>query len=246
MIGIIDTIIEHFLEIIVFAFVAWLVIKGFYDGASKVMLNLVTMGLAAAISTYLLPGVAKIIGDYTFFDELVRATMLKSIGLANIPARLDRSASQGTYIGALKTTAEIKKFLQTNNTELIWRTINALDFRTYASKVMGNIVLNLILFLILFGISYFALYWGAEKAKIKDKLPPNKGLAQLGGAILGRGQAMFILWLFSYALVALSGISLGQWVFHQFYKKDLLQWIFNNNLLDYIIRARIYVLQLGK
>ena len=49
MIGIIDTIIEHFLEIIVFAFVAWLVIKGFYDGASKVMLNLVTMGLAAAI-----------------------------------------------------------------------------------------------------------------------------------------------------------------------------------------------------
>lgn len=53
MIGIIDTIIEHFLEIIVFAFVAWLVIKGFYDGASKVMLNLVTMGLAAAISIYL-------------------------------------------------------------------------------------------------------------------------------------------------------------------------------------------------
>ena len=57
---------------------------------------------------------------------------------------------------------------------------------------------------------------------------------------------MFILWLFSYVLVALSGISLGQWFFYQFYKKDLLQWIFNNNLLDYIIRARIYVLQLGK
>lgn len=237
----IDWCIDNALQIVVIAYIIFMLLRGHKRGFLKVALSMTAIVITLFLSSILLPKVNLYVKENTKIQEGIRNFMLDDIGIDNISADSSKSADmQENLILNLNLPKGVKEALIKNNTDSIYESLGVERFKDYVSKYIGDIILNRIIFVLLFAIIWILLHIFLEIADAFTKIPVINGLNQIFGAILGLINSLVILWILCLFISSISGTFWGMKIMEQINDKWFLKFIYDNNLLSYFMKQTLY------
>ena len=102
---------------------------------------------------------------------------------------------------------------------------------SYLADIMLRILVFVVLFLTIFILLRVLVFW----LDLIAKLPILSGLNQIAGAVLGGLEGLVFVWIGCMILTLASGTGLGGQIMSQVDISPWLSWLYENNLLSYLV-----------
>lgn len=211
---------EYALLIGVVIFLAVMAVYGYMRGFVRIILS-----MAATIVTIVLAAVLTIPVSGVVKNTEIGENIRKSIGELVEEAELINVDSINTLDfpeAILKPIADGAK-----DTEQA--------LQEYVSDALTDTIINAITFLILAVVIYIAIRIIISVLDIFTKLPILNGVNKGAGAVAGLVQGLLFVWVASLILAACSDKAWAQDAFRQINDNELLSFIYNNNMIIWLI-----------
>lgn len=225
----------------ILAFLAIMTFVGYKRGLIKTVFSLLSMVIIIVLVTILTPTVRMVIKETPVYST-IRDNVQKFID-DNIAADLEESAVAGLGASDQKKVIEnlplpqnIKDELVENNTEEGYGLLEVSNFKDYLIEYVTDTIINAIAFVVLFIVVAIAIKVAVSLLDIIAKLPVLNFFNKGGGAIFGLIEAMVIVWTLCIIITACGATEWGQKLFAEINDNVILSLIYNNNILEILIR----------
>lgn len=238
--GIVDWIVKHWLEIAVLAGLGKMMKIGHKIGAYQAVARIGQCILAIAIAAYIAPNVVRVLNDFTGIERFVQSAFLGQLNYNQIvpEATPTNDTSQLQAIQDLRTTEQIKRHLRRNNYIEFWESFGAGNFQDYVGLYISNVIINIFSFLFWLGGVGYLVHYLTKKYKLMDKV--QSVAHQLFGAVTMAFMGLMGLWLIFLFILAISGTLLGKILLDFIERSYWLSALYNNNFIDFLINYSIY------
>ena len=143
--------------------------------------------------------------------------------------------AQKKIIEKLPLPKEIKATLNENNTEESYASLKVTTFSEYIAESLTDMVMNAVTFIILFVILTILVKIVVHALDIIAKLPVLRTFNTIGGALIGLGESLVIIWIACIVVTAFSATSWGQQICTGISENGLLSLIYDNNIIQHYI-----------
>lgn len=211
---------EYALLIGVILFLAVMTVYGYMKGIVKIVLSMVAMIVTIILATILTIPASAIIkntaigeGIHESVEEIVESAEIidvESINELDFPKAMLEPIAEGA--------AETKEALQ-----------------TYVTDALTETIINAGTFLVLLIVIYIVVRIVISILNLVAKLPVINGINKGAGAVAGFVQGMLFVWAACLILAACSDKTWAQEAFRQINNNQLLSFIYNNNMIIYLV-----------
>ena len=211
---------EYGLIIGVVVFLALTALYGYARGMVKIVLSMAAMIITIILTTILAVPVGALVKATTPIYDNMYETVYETVDEQNI--------------------TDIESLKELDLPELIIDKIaeeeEAIkDFEEYVCTQITDTAFNAGVFLVLFVVVYIAVKIAITMLDCVAKLPLIKEINKLGGLVIGSVYGLFILWAACLVLTAFSSREWAQDIFVQINDNALLNFIYNNNLITWLV-----------
>lgn len=232
---------DNFFQNLVIFYIIVMVISGYRKGFLRIIFSMFITLLAIGISYNLSPKINDYLLNNTNIKEGITSVMLKNIGVDDVYYEdYYNKEKEDEIISSLNMSEGLKKVLKYNNKDEVYVQIGVNKFKDYLYKYISVLILKRVIFVLVFVFSIIILNLILEILNIFSKIPIISGINSLAGAVVGFFNAMFILWILSLFIGAIVGTNIGSQIMEYIKRKPILLFIFNNNLISYIVRNVLY------
>lgn len=225
-------------DIAVIIIVAVCVMSSARKGLIRSLIGIGSNVFALILSRVLYPIVSKMMLDTVLFDKL----KLQIIERLDIGAVLSSQTQkfEADMINSLSLPQMFKTGLLENNNSEVYNLLNVSSIEDYIGGYIAMIIINIVVVIVVFLLVGFLLRFVFKALNIFSRLPVIRTANKLGGAILGFGWAVILIWIimafitlfltqpqFSYISesIATSNIAI------KFYETDIILKMINKIIL---------------
>lgn len=127
-----------------------------------------------------------------------------------------------------------EKLLENNNSE-VYKQLGVTGFSGYISSYLAKMVIDIIAFLLTFLAATLVVRIIMYSLNVVGELPVIHGLNQIGGAILGMGTALIIVWVLFMIITLAYKSNFGELSLQMIEKSQFLSFLYENNYIMDII-----------
>lgn len=227
----------NWLSIVVAIYLIAMVLRGYRKGLIRLAVSMVALVVTLVVVHISMPGVTEFLKEHTPIHQALQDGIVKNSGLEKDPPpnSEDLPIIQKTFIENLNLPPQLKEILIKNNNSEIYHMLGVDAFTDYVGNYLADIILNVIGFVLMFVIVYLIIQILMRWLDIIARLPIISGVNKLTGALLGGMQGLVFLWIICLLLTAFAGTSWGIAVMNQIDESSWLSFIYDNNILNYII-----------
>ena len=241
---IISKLSEHWLEIITALYLIGMVIYGHHKGFIRLAVSATALLITIVTVKYAQPYVIDWLKYDTGIYETMKENMVESIGIDEILDEMGLQEStqkedEWMIIEELPIPAQMKNLLVENNNIEVYKIMGVEFFRDYVGGYLADLILRAAVFLVLFLVVYIGLQILMVWLDLIARLPIISGINKLAGGILGGVQAMIFIWIACLILTMFSRTELGGIALSQVDQSPWLSWIYDHNLLSYLVLGLI-------
>lgn len=235
---------KHWLEIAVAGYVLSMVLYGHYKGFIRLAVSAAALVITLVTVNYTMPYVTEWLKNDTPVYENMKEKITESIGIDEILSNLEidehtEKADEWQIIDELPVPEQMKKLLVENNNIEVYKIMGVEIFRDYVCGYLADMILKAAVFIVLFLIIYILLQILVVGLDLIARLPILSGINKMAGAVLGGVQAMIFIWIGCLIFTMFSGTELGSSVMAQINASTWLSWIYDHNMLSYLILGLI-------
>lgn len=230
----------HWLEIAVAVYLIGMVLYGHYKGFIRLAVSALAIVITLASVHVVMPPVTEWIKNDTAVYGTIKDGIEKAVGLEGIlgnteETSLPEKTEERRIIEGLELPEQLKTLLIENNNGEVYKMMGVELFRDYVGGYLADIIVRCITFAVLFVMVFVLLRVLVIWLDLIAKLPILSGLNQMAGAVLGGTEALIFLWVACLIFTALSGTGAGASVMRQIHESQWLSWIYNHNVLSYLV-----------
>ena len=237
-------LMEHWLEIAVAVYILSMVLYGHYKGFIRLAVSATALLITLVTVNYTMPYVTDWLKNDTPVYEKLKAKVADSIGIDDILNSLGvdgylEKSDEWQIIKELPVPEQMKTLLVENNNTEVYRSMGVEFFRDYVGGFLADMILKAVVFLVLFLIIYIVLQILVVGLDLIARLPIISGINKMAGAVLGGVQAMIFICIGCLVLTIFSGTELGSSALAQVNASTWLSWIYDHNMLAYLVLGLI-------
>lgn len=241
---IIEQLSGHWLEIAVGVYLLGMVIYGHYKGFIRLAVSAAALLITLFAVNYSLPYVTGWLKHETPVYETMKEKLIERVEIDQFVGEVPldgyvQKADEWMIIENLPIPEQMKKLLVENNNTEVYKMMGVEYFLDYVGGYLADMILKAAVFLVLFLVVYLLLQIVVIWLDLIAKLPILSGINKIAGALLGGAQAMFYTWIGCLLLTLFSRTELGMEVLAQVSASPWLSWIYNHNLLSYLVLGLI-------
>lgn len=244
---IISKLSGHWLEIITVVYILGAVINGYRKGFIRLAVSAAALLITLVAVNCALPYVTDWLKNETPVYDTMREKITEKMQIDELLDELEldgyiKKADEWTIIEELQLPPKMKELLVENNNLEVYKQMGIEYFRDYIGGYLADMILKAVVFLVLFLAVYIALQILVIWLDLIAKLPILSGINKTGGAILGGIQVMIYIWIICLFISLISGTEIGGLAMDQIKASPWLSWIYNHNLLSYLVFGLISTL----
>ncbi len=230
----------HWLEIVTAVYLIGMILYGHYKGFIRLAVSAAALVITLIAVNYAQTPTIEWLKKDTPVYETLKTKITENIGMEEIAGglgfdKLTEKADEWTIIENLPLPEQMKKLLAENNNPEIYEMMGVNAFVDYIGGYVADTVLTAAVFVILFIVISLVLHIAMLWLDLIAKLPILSGVNKVTGAVLGGVEAMVIIWVICIILTMFSGTELGKSVLAQIDASIWLSWIYDHNILSYLI-----------
>lgn len=198
---------------------------GYKKGFIHIVLSMVAMLVTTILAGLLTVPVSAMISSATSFDESIHESVselvassgvmdVNSISKLNLPTQIEEIIIDGAS-GAVE------------------------GFNEYLVSTVSDLILKAITFFVLIIIIYIIVRIVIFMLDFISKLPVINSINKSGGLVVGLLQGLLFVWIACLIVTAFGDKAWAQEVFAQINANPLLTFIYNNNLIIFIVTTLI-------
>lgn len=241
---IISKLAGHWLEAAVAVYFLAMVLYGHYKGFIRLAVSATALVITLVTVNYTMPYVTDWLKHDTPVYENMKEKIAESIG---IDEKLDNLGIEGTVkkadewqiIEELPIPEQMKRLLVENNNIEVYKIMGVEFFRDYVGGYLADMIMKAAVFIVLFLVIYIVLQILVVGLDLIARLPILSGINKIAGAVLGGVQAMIFIWIGCLVFTMFSGTELGSSALSQINASPWLSWIYDHNILTYLILGLI-------
>ena len=215
---------DYIILIGVIGFLALSAFIGYKKGMVKIVLSMAAMIVAYVLAATLTVPVSTALKSAT----PVYDTIEKSVSTMVKESKVD-----STSIEKLNLPTQIEEKIMEGANEV------ASGFNEYLVKTISNLILKALTFFIVMIVIYIILSIIINVLDFVAKLPLFNSINKSGGLVIGLAKGLIYVWIACLVLTAFSDKAWAQEAFAQINANPLLTFIYNNNLITFIITKLI-------
>lgn len=194
---------------------------GYKRGFVRIVLSMVAMLVTFVLSAILTVPVSAMLAAATPLDENIEESVS---GLVADSGVVDKET-----ISNLNLPEQIEEILIEGATEA------ANGFNEYIVSTVSDLILKAITFFVLIIVIYIIVRIVIFMLDFISKLPIINSINKTGGLAVGIAQGLLIVWIGCLVVTAFSDKAWAQEVFVQINANPLLTFIYNNNLIIFLV-----------
>ncbi len=214
---------EYGLIIGVIVFLVLVGLYGYARGMVNILLSMVAMIVTVILATALTIPVGSAVKAATPVYDKMYETINTTVSENNV---VDTKS-----LANLNLPKQIKDKIEKEGDKVVE------DFEGYVSEQITDTAFNATIFLVLFIIIYVIVKIVIHILDFVAKLPLLKEINKIGGFALGLVVGFIILWAACLVVTACSGKPWAQEIFAQINDNAFLGFIYNNNLIVWLITS---------
>ena len=225
----------NWLLILVVLFVAGNIVWGFFRGFLRVVYSMVAWILILVFVTFATPYVAEWMTEHTGLDsrieESCKEKLQNTVTGEEKNTKEKKNGKQKDLSGlGMKLPADVQnQIVDTHKLADGWMEQSGL-YNTIASKA-SSLAMKAIAFVIVMLITVIAFHLIATAIDLVAKLPVIGEVNHLLGGVAGLIKGLLLVWLvFAFAAMG-AATELGSIVVDAVYQSEILQWLYENNLI---------------
>ena len=235
---------EHWLEIVTAVYLISMVLYGHHKGFIRLAVSAAALLITLAAVRYAHPFMIEWLKQETPVYETMKESMVEHIGIDELLDKIGsdtviQKEDEWMIIETLPIPEQMKQLLVENNNIEVYKMMGVEFFRDYVAGYLADMILKAAVFVVLFFIIYIILQVGVTWLDLIARLPILSGINKMAGALLGAVQAMIFIWILCLVFTVLSGTEIGGMVLAQISASPWLSWIYNHNMLSYLILGLI-------
>ena len=212
-----------------------MVLYGHYRGFIRLAVSLVSLAAALLVVWAVMPYATDWIKNNTGLYESMKAGIEQTAGFTQLEGEPDEPSDEGLAIEGLELPEQIKRLLSENKTAEDYGSLGAEALQDYVGSYLADIMLRILVFVVLFLAIFILLRVLVFWLDLIAKLPILSGLNQIVGAVLGGLEGLVFVWIGCMILTLASGTGLGGQIMSQVDISPWLSWLYENNLLSYLV-----------
>ena len=232
---IVSALSSHWLETAVAVYLIGMVLYGHYRGFIRLAVSLVSLAAALLVVWAVMPYATDWIKNNTGLYESMKAGIEQTAGFTQLEGEPDEPSDEGLAIEGLELPEQIKRLLSENKTTEDYGSLGAEALQDYVGSYLADIMLRILVFVVLFLAIFILLRVLVFWLDLIAKLPILSGLNQIAGAVLGGLEGLVFVWIGCMILTLASGTGLGGQIMSQVDISPWLSWLYENNLLSYLV-----------
>lgn len=232
---IVSALSSHWLETAVAVYLIGMVLYGHYRGFIRLAVSLVSLAAALLVVWAVMPYATDWIKNNTGLYESMKAGIEQTAGFTQLEGEPDEPSDEGLAIEGLELPEQIKRLLSENKTAEDYGSLGAEALQDYVGSYLADIMLRILVFVVLFLAIFILLRVLVFWLDLIAKLPILSGLNQIVGAVLGGLEGLVFVWIGCMILTLASGTGLGGQIMSQVDISPWLSWLYENNLLSYLV-----------
>lgn len=232
---IVSALSSHWLETAVAVYLIGMVLYGHYRGFIRLAVSLVSLAAALLVVWAVMPYATDWIKNNTGLYESMKAGIEQTAGFTQLEGEPDEPSNEGLAIEGLELPEQIKRLLSENKTAEDYGSLGAEALQDYVGSYLADIMLRILVFVVLFLAIFILLRVLVFWLDLIAKLPILSGLNQIAGAVLGGLEGLVFVWIGCMILTLASGTGLGGQIMSQVDISPWLSWLYENNLLSYLV-----------
>ncbi len=232
---IVSALSSHWLETAVAVYLIGMVLYGHYRGFIRLAVSLVSLAAALLVVWAVMPYATDWIKNNTGLYESMKAGIEQTAGFTQLEGEPDEPSDEGLAIEGLELPEQIKRLLSENKTAEDYGSLGAEALQDYVGSYLADIMLRILVFVVLFLAIFILLRVLVFWLDLIAKLPILSGLNQIAGAVLGGLEGLVFVWIGCMILTLASGTGLGGQIMSQVDISPWLSWLYENNLLSYLV-----------
>ena len=237
---IVSALSSHWLETAVAVYLIGMVLYGHYRGFIRLAVSLVSLAAALLVVWAVMPYATDWIKNNTGLYESMKAGIEQTAGFTQLEGEPDEpsdvgASDEGLAIEGLELPEQIKRLLSENKTAEDYGSLGAEALQDYVGSYLADIMLRILVFVVLFLAIFILLRVLVFWLDLIAKLPILSGLNQIAGAVLGGLEGLVFVWIGCMILTLASGTGLGGQIMSQVDISPWLSWLYENNLLSYLV-----------
>lgn len=247
MISIIDYLKSHYVLVIVLLYIVFMMLNGHRKGFLRIAVSTLAIFLTFALSSYFLPKLTSYVKNNTSVTRGIEELMLSNIEFneaymdkvysSNDNSRIDTNIADN--LNGISIPQSMKKDLNRFFMNFLKDKENDTNIEENILSYLSSKILVILCFVILFIVIWLLIRILMQVLDIVTKVPVINGINKIMGALLGLFNALVILWVASYFIVAISGTGIGQSIVAQINNSIILKNIFSFNLLSFVLKFLI-------
>lgn len=232
---IVSALSSHWLETAVAVYLIGMVLYGHYRGFIRLAVSLVSLAAALLVVWAVMPYATDWIKNNTGLYKSMKAGIEQTAGFTQLEGEPDEPSDEGLAIEGLELPEQIKRLLSENKTAEDYGSLGAEALQDYVGSYLADIMLRILVFVVLFLAIFILLRVLVFWLDLIAKLPILSGLNQIAGAVLGGLEGLVFVWIGCMILTLASGTGLGGQIMSQVDISPWLSWLYENNLLSYLV-----------
>lgn len=230
----------HWLEIAVAVYLIGMVLYGHYKGFIRLAVSALAIVITLVSVHMAMPLVTEWLKNDTPVYGMIKDGIEKAAGLDELLGNTEEAAppekmEERQIIEGLELPDQLKTLLIENNNGEVYKMMGVELFRDYVGGYLADTIVKCVTFAVLFVVVFVLLRVLVIWLDLIAKLPILSGLNQVAGAVLGGAEALVFLWVACLIFTALSGTGVGTAVLRQINESQWLAWLYNHNMLSYLI-----------
>ena len=231
---------DRWLEIAVAVYLIGMMLYGHYKGFIRMAVSAAALLITFGAVHVALPQVTDWLKEETPVYEAMKNGMEKAVGLEEKLALAasdgtDGKADERTVIEGLELPEQLKKMLLENNNSEVYQIMGIEAFADYVGGYLADTIIRILVFVLLFLAIFILLQILVVWLDLIAKLPILSGLNKIAGAVLGLAEGMVFVWIACLVCTMMAGTGPGQTVMGQIAASPWLSWIYEHNLLSYLV-----------
>lgn len=230
--------INNWLVIVVLLYIVFSIGNGYRKGLIKMIVSVVALFVAIAISRTIAPQVEEYLQQKTTLYEQIQEktdTYVDSVLEGKLKNGLLSVSDQAYAIEELPLPKYIRTALTKNNVEHVYQALGVSAFEDYISSALAKVAISAIAFVLSFIVAGIGVLLLTQLIEGIFKLPGLNWLNRLGGAAVGGLKALIVLWVLCLLITAAAGTKTGQQILGMIRESQMLSAIYNHNyLMDWI------------
>ena len=194
---------------------------GYKRGFVHIVLSMVAMLVTSILAGLLTVPVSAMIASATSFDETIEESVAELVSVNEV---VDLQS-----VSKLNLPTQIEEIIVEGAGEAVG------GFNDYIVSTVSDLILKAITFFILIIIIYIVVRIVIFMLDFISKLPVINSINKTGGLVVGLLQGLLIVWIGCLIVTAFGDKAWAQEVFTQINANPLLTFIYNNNLIIFIV-----------